>query len=146
MEGIARTPEELFAHAQTFGHSLSPPAVVFLRGELGAGKTLWAKGIVAARGGDPHKVVSPTYTLLHIYSLSAEEILHLDLYRLSSPQDLLSLDLEPPEPHQIWLVEWPERGEPFLPPPTYTVEIAIPSQDPGTRKFRVLTHPVGRVR
>ena len=97
--------------------------VLYLSGPLGAGKTTLARGLLRALGVTG-AVRSPTYTLLEPYETEAFEVIHLDLYRLTGPDDLhgLGLDDYPPE-HCWWLVEWPERGVGALPSPTLTVSL-----------------------
>lgn len=88
--------------------------MVHLIGELGAGKTTWARGFLAARG--IARVRSPTYTLLEIYRLPRLVVVHLDLYRLTAADEIDALglgDLDAAD--HLWLVEWPERGIVRLP-------------------------------
>lgn len=95
--------------------------VVFLRGPLGAGKTLVAKGIAEGLGvAGGNDVLSPTFTLMRSY-LGARELHHMDLYRIQSPHD--AGEIAAMAPHGILAIEWPERGEGFLPEPTWVVEI-----------------------
>jgi tRNA threonylcarbamoyladenosine biosynthesis protein TsaE len=100
-------------------------AVLYLRGELGAGKTTFARGF--ARGaGVEGAVRSPTYTLLELYPAAAITLVHLDLYRIRSPAELDSLGLrEWAAPGYLWLIEWPERGAGRLPAPDLTVAFAV---------------------
>ncbi len=95
-------------------------AVVYLTGELGAGKTTFARGFLRALGV-ADAIPSPTYTLLEIYSAGAVTGVHLDLYRVAVPRELESLGLrEWARPGCVWLIEWPERGTGWLPPPDLT--------------------------
>jgi len=92
----------------------SQAAVVYLCGDLGAGKTTLARGFLHALGWSG-PVRSPTYTLLETYALSGAATpltaVHLDLYRLAAPDETEMLGLrELAQPHHIWLVEWPERA------------------------------------
>jgi tRNA threonylcarbamoyladenosine biosynthesis protein TsaE len=92
-----------------------PGAVVFLEGDLGAGKTTFARGLMRALGVTG-TLRSPTYTLMEPYEADGRRILHMDLYRLTDPAELDQLGLAdfPPD-ETLWLVEWPERGQGRLP-------------------------------
>lgn len=89
--------------------------LVTLSGELGAGKSTFARGALRALGATgPLK--SPSYTLLELYELPNVNVVHLDLYRLMDPEELEHLGL--PDYHRpgfLWLVEWPERAAGRLP-------------------------------
>jgi tRNA threonylcarbamoyladenosine biosynthesis protein TsaE len=90
-------------------------AVVYLTGELGAGKTTLTRGFLRAQGVTG-AVRSPTYTLVEIYEAGALTTLHLDLYRLNDPAELDNLGLrEWAREGHLWLIEWPERGTERLP-------------------------------
>ena len=90
--------------------------VLYLRGELGSGKTTFARGFARA-AGVTGAVRSPTYTLIEPYpAAGALTLVHLDLYRVQSPAEVESLGLrEWATPRHLWLIEWPERGGGRLP-------------------------------
>jgi tRNA threonylcarbamoyladenosine biosynthesis protein TsaE len=99
------------------------PAVVFLQGDLGSGKTTLARGFLRALGVTD-TVRSPTYTLLERYDTSTATVVHLDLYRLRSAAELDSLGIaELHRPGHVWLVEWPQRGDGRLPDPDLVAEL-----------------------
>ncbi len=100
------------AIAKTIAEILSAPRVVVLRGELGAGKTTLVKGWMAALGaGSEEDVTSPTFTLVHEYAGPRVKVYHLDLYRLETERELVTLGLDEmaAEPGALVLVEWGEK-------------------------------------
>ena len=102
--------------AQTFelgrklGQSLPQSALVLLKGDLGAGKTVFARGVARGLGVDPDiPITSPTFTLMNHYS-ARHELYHFDLYRLSDPDELIELGFdEYAFGSGVALVEWPEK-------------------------------------
>ena len=114
---ISHSSQETFDMAKSLGESLTEPAIFFLEGNLGAGKTVFAKGLICGLGqADPDDVPSPSFTLINEYDLRFKTY-HIDLYRLETREELRSLDLEEifAQPAVI-LVEWAEKlGNPDLP-------------------------------
>lgn len=100
-------------------------AVLYLCGELGSGKTTFARGFL--RGcGVVDSVRSPTYTLLELYLAGALTLVHLDLYRLHEPGELESLGVRDYAlPRHLWLIEWPERAPGRLPPADLRLEFTV---------------------
>ncbi len=109
--------------------------VVYLHGDLGAGKTTWARGFL--RGlGHVGRVPSPTYTLVEPYTAGGYAVAHVDLYRLVSPDEVDALALaELTGPGTILLIEWPENGGDRLPGADLRVELAI---DAAGRALRLV--------
>ena len=101
--------------------SLSFGDIVFLEGDVGAGKTTISRGIL--RGfGYRGIATSPTYILLELYELGTYRVAHLDLYRITAAQDLEGIGFRDYLDGQtICLIEWPENGAGFLPAPTLRV-------------------------
>lgn len=100
-------------------------AVLYLCGELGAGKTTFARGFLRALGVT-EEVRSPTYTLLELYPAGELTAVHLDLYRVRDAAELEALGLrEWARSAHLWLIEWPERGGSRLPPADLTLAFSV---------------------
>ena len=100
-----------------------PRAIVYLRGDLGAGKSTLARALLRALGVTG-AIRSPTYTLVERYPVGDGDAVHLDLYRIGDPGELEFLGLDAGE-GTLWLVEWPERGASALPPADLDVALAL---------------------
>lgn len=83
--------------------------VLYLDGDLGMGKSSLARGLIRSLTNPDQDVPSPTFTLIQSYDAPAFEILHLDLYRLKSPEEVYELGLDDALPHAVLLIEWPDR-------------------------------------
>jgi len=103
-------------------------AVIFLYGDLGAGKTTLARQLLRHMGVSG-TIRSPTYTLMEPYRANGRDLLHMDLYRLNDPAELHNLGLVDYSPEQtLWLVEWPEKGGDFLPQPDISITLTMAEQ------------------
>jgi tRNA threonylcarbamoyladenosine biosynthesis protein TsaE len=117
-----RTHSHTAQDTENFGWQLAcarPPdpglAVLYLQGELGTGKTTFARGFARALGVTV-PVRSPTYALLELYPAGELTLVHVDLYRLQDPLELETLGLrEWARGAHLWLIEWPEKGVGRLP-------------------------------
>jgi tRNA threonylcarbamoyladenosine biosynthesis protein TsaE len=103
--------------------NLGPGDVVLLEGSLGAGKTVFARGLAEGLGVDPEEVRSPTFTLVNIYR-GRMPVYHIDLYRIAKPADLSEIGLEEfLGTDGVALVEWPDRLGRFLPEESVLVRL-----------------------
>lgn len=112
----------------TMGQALldwSEGLVVFLEGNLGAGKTTLCRGVL--RGlGHSGAVKSPTYTLVELYELSGRTLNHFDLYRLGDPEELEYMGIRDYfKAGDVCVIEWPERGSGILPEPDLRVTVVV---------------------
>lgn len=128
-----RSPEETRALAAELAAELGPGSVLALHGDLGAGKTCFIQGFAAALG-ITEPVTSPTYTLIGEYE-GRLRLHHIDLYRLSGPQEALGLGLEEYfDAGGITAIEWAERADGLLPPGVLHIRI-IADEHTGVRTF-----------
>jgi tRNA threonylcarbamoyladenosine biosynthesis protein TsaE len=124
----AATEEEGARFARARPRNTDLFAAVYLSGDLGAGKTTWVRGFLAACGVTAI-VRSPTYTLVELYDLGAVTVLHIDLYRLQAESELEALGLRDwAQPGYLWLIEWPERAVGRLPPADLCVRLSAASE------------------
>ena len=117
------TATESFGAALAHALAKRRGLVVYLSGDLGAGKTTLVRGLLRALGVTG-TIRSPTYTLIEPYRAGDQDIVHLDLYRIGDALELANLGLADfPADRTWWLVEWPERGRGALPAPD--LELAL---------------------
>jgi len=108
-EYITRSEKETFLLAKKLAQGFKGKEVVLLKGELGTGKTVFAKGLAAGLGlKDFHQVCSPSYTLINIYQ-AKYPIFHIDLYRLRKETEILDLGWEDYLGEGVIIVEWAEK-------------------------------------
>ena len=107
------------------GKNLGRSIVIFLEGNLGAGKTTFTKGLMKGLGYE-ELVKSPTYNLVEIHETKKLKVFHFDLYRINDPHELTEIGIGEylEEENSICIFEWPENAQSLLPQPDYTVEIA----------------------
>ena len=117
VERVASLADEAatVALAQAIAAVARPGDVIALTGELGVGKTRFARAFVDALTGAREEVPSPTFTLVQTYESPAGTIWHFDLYRLSRPDEAYELGIEEALADGISLIEWPERAQGLLP-------------------------------
>ena len=111
--------------------------VLALEGDLGAGKTTFARAFIQALTEGPEEVPSPTFTLAQAYETPRGTVHHFDLYRLSRPEETAELGLDDAFADGISLIEWPDRLGSRLPNRCLTVGLAFAAGDPGARRARL---------
>jgi tRNA threonylcarbamoyladenosine biosynthesis protein TsaE len=132
---FALTQENLIILAHPLSEALRKGDVVALWGDLGAGKTTFARSLIQTLVGKPIEVPSPTFTLVQIYDSLQGEIWHCDLYRLKDPEEIFEIGLEDAFYQAICLVEWPERLGNLL--PQRRIDVTFTIQDEITRNISV---------
>jgi len=118
-----------------------PGDVLALFGDLGAGKTAFARAFINAlshpEAHRPEEVPSPTFTLVQVYERAPAPVWHFDLYRLERPEDAYELGLEEALGQAILLIEWPERLGPLLPAARLEVRLSF-AESAGARRARLV--------
>ena len=134
-EIITHSADETIAFGRTMTELLTPPKLVLLRGDLGAGKTTLVKGIAAAfEAAAEEDVTSPTFTLVHEYRGPRANLYHIDLYRIDTPRELETLGLDDlRSENSILLIEWGEKFARLR----WDVEIALERAGENGRRIEV---------
>ena len=132
----SRSPEDTLEAGARLAAEKPDCRAFYLEGDLGAGKTVFAKGLARHYGVDPNQVTSPTFALVALYSEGTRPIYHLDLYRIERPEELRELGIEEMEEEDaIVIVEWPERLGRYCRPDAIRVRLL---RDPnGTRQIEI---------
>jgi tRNA threonylcarbamoyladenosine biosynthesis protein TsaE len=122
-----------------------PGDIIALKGDLGAGKTSFARAFIRASGNGHEEVPSPTFTLVQIYQTDAVAIWHFDLYRLEAAEEAWELGIEEAFASGVSLIEWPERLASLL--PERRLEITLDFGDrPHTRRAFLVSDAGWRAR
>lgn len=130
------SPEDTTDFAIRVGASLVPGDILLLEGEIGSGKTHFARSLIQSLMAEPEDVPSPTFTLVQAYDTPQAEIWHCDLYRLSAVEEIEELGLTEAFDTAICLIEWPEKLGPLTPDSAATLSFKT---DPNTLGIRHLT-------
>ena len=139
-EFLCQTPQETFDLGEKFGENLSGGEAVLLRGNLGAGKTLFTKGILYGLDFDVDEVTSPSFTLVNLYKTGRFNVYHIDFWRLDENSDVafavgLSEIFE--EENAVVIIEWSERLKDFsFPGKVFSVKIEGDGDEP--RKIEIV--------
>src|ERR1043166_5068922 len=131
-QGIQRLVSDIAA-------ALDPGDLVTLSGDLGAGKTTFARALIRHLAENPDIAVpSPTFTLMQSYDLPRFPVVHADLYRLEGPGELAELGFDDLAKEAVVLLEWPDRAAGFLPPDRLDVAFTLePTAGPEHRQARI---------
>ena len=130
---ISNSPDETFELGEKLGSELRGGEVILLRGGLGAGKTLLAKGILSSLEYDVDEVTSPSFTLVNLYRTDRFNIYHIDLWRCEGDDVAFSVGLEEvlEDPDRIVIIEWAERlGEYTFDSLVYRIDLAGDGDEP----------------
>jgi tRNA threonylcarbamoyladenosine biosynthesis protein TsaE len=136
-EITTHSAEETIAFGRTLIELLTPPKLVLLRGDLGAGKTTLVKGIAASfNAASEEDVTSPTFTLIHEYRGPSAILYHIDLYRIDTQRELDTLALDDlRSENSVLLIEWGEKFPRFV--RERDVEIAIEREGENCRRLKI---------
>lgn len=128
--------EETMDIGQRLASSLEKGSLVLLYGDLGAGKSVFARGVARFFGVSESEVRSPTFTLLNIYDSPAGSVNHFDLYRIEDSEELFQLGFdEHIEEGIVSVIEWAEKAE--IPPGVSAVKVRMTIVDDKTREIRI---------
>ena len=128
MQQLVTSPNDMEALGASIVKSLTLPACVYLRGELGAGKTTLVRGALRELGYQG-LVKSPTFTLVESYEFTDKEVHHFDLYRISDPEELDYIGLgEYQNSLSLCFIEWPDLGKNMVPKATLEINIVHDSR------------------
>ncbi len=131
------TEEDTAALAKKIAAQLPKKCLVFLKGDLGAGKTTFVRYLLHALGYEG-SVKSPTFTLVEPYEFDDWRVFHFDLYRIHSPEELDYIGIQDYFAQEaICLIEWPERAQTLLPQANYVFEFELLSD--GMRRCVINT-------
>jgi len=137
LEITTQSADETIAFGRTLADLLTPPKLVLLRGDLGAGKTTLVKGIAAAfEAAAEEDVTSPTFTLVHEYRGPRAALYHIDLYRVDTPRELETLALDDLRSESsLLLIEWGEKFPRLL--RERDVEISLEREGESRRRIKL---------
>jgi len=123
---ISQSEEETADAAKAIAHLLDSGDILLLSGDLGAGKTVFARALLRALSKNPDLIVpSPTFTLLQTYEIGDRTVYHFDLYRLGDSDEIYEIGWEEALSGGIVLVEWPERLDDLTPAGALRIEMSL---------------------
>lgn len=136
LELILSSPEETAALAQRIAPVLTAGDVLLLEGDIGAGKTHFARSLIQSLLVTAEDVPSPTFTLVQVYETQDFDVWHADLYRLSSPDEVVELGLSEAFEEAVCLVEWPDRLAELCPRSALNIRLQM-SKEIGVRNMQL---------
>lgn len=130
---------QMLRFGQSFSQKISPPCVLYLEGDLGAGKTTFTRGFLQGLGYNG-VVKSPTYALVESYPFEKKTVHHFDLYRFTDPYEWVEAGLdELVLADSILLIEWPDKGFGVLPDSDLVISLSVQNQ---MRMCTIIPHTV----
>ncbi|MBK7707017.1 MAG: tRNA (adenosine(37)-N6)-threonylcarbamoyltransferase complex ATPase subunit type 1 TsaE [Acidobacteria bacterium] len=140
MEFNSKTPERTFELGREIGAELAGGEMILLSGGLGAGKTLFTKGILDALGYDVDEVTSPSFTLVNLYRTDRFDVYHIDLWRIDGRADAagaVGLHEILEDPKAVTIVEWSERLTDFV-FPDRVIKVYIEGDGDDPRRIEIV--------
>jgi tRNA threonylcarbamoyladenosine biosynthesis protein TsaE len=122
------SPDETAQLAIRLGANLRAGDTLLLEGEIGAGKSHFARALIQSLLPEPEDVPSPTFTIVQVYDLHDCELWHADLYRLGGPDQVIELGLLDAFDGAICLIEWPDRLDDLRPSEALTIRLDDPEK------------------
>jgi tRNA threonylcarbamoyladenosine biosynthesis protein TsaE len=120
---LALTEKELVDWGTRLGRQITPPLVITLEGDLGAGKTTLARAICVGYGVR-EEVTSPTFAIVHVYDAPKSPVYHIDLFRIDGTRDLQNIGWDDiVQGDALLLIEWPQRARELLPSDHIPIEL-----------------------
>ena len=117
------SPDQTANLAISLGQILKAGDCLLLVGSVGAGKSLFARALIQSLQDTPEDVPSPTFTIIQTYETKLGDLWHCDLYRISSPHEVIELGLDDAMATAVTLIEWPENLADLTPPDALTIRI-----------------------
>lgn len=142
---ISKSDEETLEIGREVGRGLDGGELIFLRGGLGVGKTLFTKGVLDGLGFDYDEVTSPSFALVNLYPTEKFDVYHIDLWRLEgpNPDKAVGLDEILSDEKAVVIIEWSERLR-TVPSDRKIIQIEILGDGDDERKFAFSEVPAGR--
>ena len=135
---LSKSEADTIAAARQLAQKLTAPKIILLNGNLGMGKTVFARALIRSLCNNPNlEVVSPTFTLVQTYDTDTTTIYHYDLYRIEEPDEILELGWEDSLYDGITIVEWPERLGAYKPSEYLDITLSNSDNSDSTRQIKI---------